>query len=131
MKKLIILSLILITSCYNEKREWDSGTIVPWGEGINADKVILRQEHTVTGSAKIQRSVSGKFDRTDNVTNNVLVEIDTLYRSDIIHIKRETTDEVNTELYVTVYRSDTLFEILWKRSYINNINNEKTYHLGR
>ena len=129
MNKIITLSLIVLTSCYHQSKERDVYSAIPRGENPDTEMVIVEQIHTVTGEATISRKVDGRFDRTDKIIGDVLVEIDTLKRHDKLVIVRESNDEVETLLNTTVYRSDTLLKTSWVRSTIYNTENTRTYIL--
>ena len=131
MFKLIINSIvilvvgIIVNSCYDINRESNIYSTVPRGQGANANTVILKQEYIVTGEAKVTRSVNDIFDRTDLISNDVLIEIDTLKRFDKLKLKIDTGDEIRVKIYVSVYRSDTLLQHLWYRGFLKNKKSEK------
>lgn len=122
----IILLLIILSSCVNQHEEGDTYSGLPIGDdGI----IILRQEHTVEGTGEISRVVEGKFNRINTVTDDILIETDTLMVGDILTIYRKTNGRVTTKLYAKARLNGGIYEHQYVNSYLSNYENSRTYNL--
>ena len=127
MKILVLaLSILTMSSCVKGHKENDIYSGMPTGTN---SIIILRQEHRVEGSCDIKRSVDGKFNRTTTVTNDVLIEIDTLEVGDVLIIERKASGKVTTDLHVAAYFGSDLHENHYVRSELSDYENTRTYHL--
>lgn len=120
MRYFILILVIGLVGCYDINRETYALTSLPPGNGENADMVIIRQEHFSEDWTEITRRIDGEFDRVDILHNQTLVEIDTVSRYDVLRLSINTSGELQTKIYASVYRSDTILETLWYRINIKN-----------
>jgi hypothetical protein len=126
--KILVLALSILTmlSCVRGHSERDIYSGLPTGTN---NIIILRQEHQVEGSCDINRSVDGKFNRTTTVTDDVLIEIDTLEVGDVLTIERKVSGKVTTDLHVAAYFGNDLYENHYVRSELTDYENIRIYHL--
>ena len=123
------MGLLVLSACTNYK-EHDIYGHVPQGQGENHNVVIVQTEHSVQGTSTISVRVDGKFDRTTTITDDVLIEIDTLTRSDLFVLKRNVSGRIDTDIYTTVYRFDGILKFHSFKSSVTDYENERTYNLN-